>query len=57
MSYGIRIPNVTEGTFAPNDNGFVTSLSRCPDGRDTDDNARDFTFAEPTPGRPNACAP
>ena len=57
MSYGIRIPNVTEGTFAPNDNGFVTSLSRCPDGRDTDDNARDFAFAEPTPGRPNACAP
>jgi len=57
MSYGIHIPDVTEGTFAPNDHASVTSLSRCPDGRDTDDNARDFAFTVPSPGSPNACAP
>ncbi|MFC1853606.1 hypothetical protein ACFL27_25750, partial [candidate division CSSED10-310 bacterium] len=33
----------------------ANSLSRCPDGQDTDDNAVDFTETMPTPGQTNLC--
>jgi hypothetical protein len=46
-----------EGAFAiPDGNGAVdTSLCRCGDGADLNDNALDFTARTPTPGAPNAC--
>ena len=55
ISYGTDINGVTEGRFAPNDNGFAASLGRCPNGLDTEDNARDFAFGAPTPGAVNTC--
>jgi hypothetical protein len=56
MSYGASINGLTEGRFAPLDNGFAGSLGRCPNGVDSQDNARDFVFGTPTPGVANDCA-
>lgn len=35
--------------------GLNESLGRCKDGADSDDNAKDFTAMEPTPGAANLC--
>ena len=50
----------TEGSGAgleddPNDEG--KSISRCPDGTDTDQNNVDFLFTDSTPGVENVCEP
>jgi hypothetical protein len=53
MSYGGDIVGSSEGTSAPDESGG-TSLGRCPDGSDSDDNASDFVLLDtPTPGAPN----
>jgi hypothetical protein len=57
LSYGGALAGATEGVAAPSDPG-AGSIGRCPDGRDSDDNAADFVVsATPTPGAPNACGP
>ena len=33
----------------------LDSMSRCPDGQDTDDNAQDFSLTPPSPGTANIC--
>jgi hypothetical protein len=54
VSYKGAVTGSDEGTPAAHDDG-ATSLSRCPDGSDQDDNGRDFRAAAPTPGGVNAC--
>jgi hypothetical protein len=45
-----------EGRPAPTDGGLgAQSLSRCPNGLDSGDNAQDFVVAAPTKGAPNTC--
>jgi hypothetical protein len=52
VGYGpLTDPDMKEGD--PADLGTGLSLSRRPDGHDTDDNHTDFVLAEPTPGGPN----
>jgi len=52
VGYGpLTDPAMKEGD--PADMGTGQSLSRRPDGRDTNDNHTDFVLAEPTPGGPN----
>ncbi|HOW51159.1 MAG TPA: lamin tail domain-containing protein [bacterium] len=48
---------VGEGSAAPTDDPALGnfSLSRCPNGADTDDNGVDFILATPTPGAANSC--
>jgi hypothetical protein len=65
LAYEGEIEGVGEGEPAPEDADSVgengqpprpqVGLSRCPDGRDTDDNERDFLLVAPTPGRGNTC--
>ena len=57
LSYEGRVDGYTEGAGngAPTDEAFNQGLSRCPDGRDTDNNAGDFRLRAPTPGAVNAC--
>ncbi|HUF37857.1 MAG TPA: ExeM/NucH family extracellular endonuclease [Anaerolineales bacterium] len=43
------------GTTAADSNSVPGSISRCPDGSDTDNNDADFTFGNSTPGEPNDC--
>jgi hypothetical protein len=43
-----------EGTAVAADS-IAESLSRCPDGKDTDDNVSDFSPTPPTPGEANLC--
>lgn len=64
VSYEGDVPGYTEGTGAGQDPGFAAyrSLSRVPDGTDTNDNSADFTNACTTPGAANSetnllCAP
>lgn len=53
VGYGeIGSPDMFESSPAP-DIEAGRSLSRKPDGRDSDDNSRDFVPAEPSPGRVN----
>ncbi|HYI18359.1 MAG TPA: lamin tail domain-containing protein [Solirubrobacteraceae bacterium] len=56
VSYEGQVPDYTEGTAgAPADSGTEPgSLSRVPDGCDTDNNALDLTFVAATPGASNA---
>lgn len=52
VGYGpLTDPDMKEGD--PADVGTGLSLSRRPDGKDTDDNRSDFVLAVPTPGAPN----
>ena len=56
IAYGGPVTGAGEGTPAPTDPGDDDSLSRCPSGIDTDDNATDFVVTpNATPGAPNAC--
>ena len=60
VSYeGDTIAPYTEGSgIGLEDNGVDGSISRCPDGVDTDQNNVDFVFAGiSTPGSTNACTP
>jgi hypothetical protein len=54
IHYEGTMDGVGEGASAPTDSG-ASSLSRCPDGSDTDDNSTDFLLTTPTPGLPNDC--
>ncbi len=57
MSYGRPIEGTGEGDRAPNDvnDDAGQSVSRCPDGADTDDNSADFQLAPASPGAANTC--
>jgi predicted extracellular nuclease len=56
VSYEGDVPGFTEGTGAPADTaGAAESLSRCPNGADTDDNSEDFQLRPITPGAANNC--
>jgi predicted extracellular nuclease len=59
VSYEGDTPGYTEGTGgAPADSNTVDgSISRCPDGADTDQNDLDFVFTDTTPGEatPASC--
>lgn len=55
VSYAGSVAGAEEGAAGPADDGEL-ALSRCPDGFDTQDNARDFTIAVPTPGARNDCS-
>ena len=57
LSYEGEVPGYTEGagtTAADNNSDAFVSLSRFPDGADTDDNAADFTLRCGSPGALNA---
>ena len=60
VSYEGEVPGYTEGAGgAPTDtaaSGTAQSISRVPDGCDTDVNATDFTLVDATPGAANAAA-
>ncbi|GAQ84233.1 hypothetical protein KFL_001810135 [Klebsormidium nitens] len=57
VSYEGLIPGYSEGTSAVTDtDAGTTSISRCPDGTDTDDNGVDFVLVSTTPGTANACS-
>ncbi len=57
LHYEEAIPDTGEGRPAPEDaTDSPTSIGRCPDGFDSDDNGADFAAAPPTPGAANACA-
>ena len=57
LHYEEAIPDTGEGTPAPEDaTGSPTSIGRCPDGFDSDDNGADFAPMTPTPGAANDCA-
>lgn len=55
LTYEGTLPGITEGSGAILEDDGVerTSLSRFPDGVDTQDNSRDFTLVCSTPGTPN----
>jgi len=55
--YDGALAGAGEGRPAPTDGGLgAQSLSRCPNGLDSGDNAQDFAVAAPTKGTPNLCA-
>jgi hypothetical protein len=55
LAYEGLMDGTGEGAAAAADLG-EGALARCPDGRDTQDNAADFPLVpQPTPGAPNAC--
>ena len=57
LHYEEAIADTGEGTPAPEDaTGSPTSIGRCPDGFDSDDNGADFAPMTPTPGAANDCA-
>ncbi|MEE2758101.1 MAG: amidohydrolase family protein [Myxococcota bacterium] len=60
MSYAGEIEGVTEGDLSapddPNDD-LGESISRCPNGADTDNNGDDFNLVRETPGADNLCNP
>lgn len=57
VAYEGTMEGTGEGTTAPSDIGDG-SLSRCPNGADTDDNGADFKLVPTmTPGAPNMCEP
>ena len=54
LSYEGVVPGASEGTTAPTDTAnSAQSLSRVPDGCDTDDNGADFELVAITPGASN----
>ena len=56
LHYEEAIPDTGEGSPAPEDaTGSPTSIGRCPDGFDSDDNGADFATMTPTPGAANDC--
>jgi uncharacterized protein len=60
LSYEGDVPGNTEGTGvstanAENNNSPNLSLSRCPNGNDSNNNSLDFKTAAPTPGGSNNC--
>ena len=56
MSYEGVVPTANEGGASAGTDTGQGSLSRCPDGADTDVNADDFIKTDtPTPGLPNDC--
>ena len=56
VHYKDAVPGFGEGRPAPKDaTGAPTSIGRCPDGFDSDDNGADFIAMTPTPGAVNAC--
>jgi hypothetical protein len=54
VAYGGSVADVGEGAAAARDTD-ARSLSRCPDGFDSDANDLDFRATDPTPGAANAC--
>ena len=57
LHYEEAITDTGEGSPAPEDaTGSPTSIGRCPDGFDSDDNGADFATMTPTPGAANDCA-
>lgn len=57
VHYRDPVPGAGEGRPAPKDTTAApTSIGRCPDGSDSDDNGADFATMTPTPGAANACA-
>ncbi|MDB4977772.1 MAG: lamin tail protein [Myxococcaceae bacterium] len=54
VAYEDKVMGSGEGAAAPADEA-EQSLSRCPDGFDTDDNALDFQLTRPTPGTVSVC--
>ena len=57
LHYEEAIPDTGEGNPAPEDaTDSPTSIGRCPDGFDSDDNGADFATMTPTPGAANDCA-
>jgi hypothetical protein len=55
IAYKEPVSGSGEGAPAPLDDGAL-ALARCPDGFDTQDNARDVQLAAPTPGAANQCS-
>jgi len=56
VSYEGTLPGYSEGSTAPTDTGSaIESISRCPDGTDTNDNGSDFRLRPITPGAANNC--
>ncbi|MDD9989791.1 MAG: lamin tail domain-containing protein [Spirochaetaceae bacterium] len=57
VHYRDAVPGFGEGAPAPRDDtSSPTSIGRCPDGFDSDDNGADFGTMTPSPGAANACA-
>ncbi|MET0284246.1 MAG: hypothetical protein ABW352_07240 [Polyangiales bacterium] len=54
VAYEGPVPGAEQGAAAPADEGDG-SLSRCPEGFDTDDGASDFKLTPATPGAANQC--
>jgi hypothetical protein len=54
VAYEGPVMGAQEGDPAAADEADL-ALSRCPDGFDSDDGARDFRIAQPTPGSANDC--
>lgn len=56
LAYGTGTGDYVEGSaaVAPGDKTPAVSISRSPDGADTNDNASDFKVGTPTPGAANA---
>ena len=57
VHYKGRVPGCGEGSPAPPDPATAsTSIGRCPDGFDSDDNGLDFASMTATPGATNTCS-
>ena len=57
VHYEGAVAGAGEGTPAGRDTGAAsTSIGRCPDGFDSDDNGHDFTSMSATPGAANTCS-
>ncbi|MBD3235076.1 MAG: hypothetical protein GF330_00030 [Candidatus Eisenbacteria bacterium] len=55
VCYGYSAFLDCEGGTHADDVPSGSSIARCPNGQDTDDNAADFIEAVPSPGEPNDC--
>ena len=57
VAYEGVVPGAGEGSPAPEDDNSVdTSIGRCPNGFDSNDNGLDFQTMTATPGAANACS-
>ena len=57
VAYEGVVPGAGEGSPAPEDDNSVdTSIGRCPNGFDSDDNGLDFRTMTSTPGAANTCS-
>lgn len=57
VAYGGAVDGAGEGEVGPGDQNddAGSSIGRCPNGADSDDNAADFRIGAASPGAPNSC--